>query len=408
MIAGLLFATILRATFDQQYYDQIEQTLLISLGSGAWLWVALLVWGVISIFWSISGLLATYNAILLFLEIMLAIVIAATVRFERNLPILCSIFLFMAVPHALIAITQGLFGDTIGLSEIGENVFNPDNPFGLGPQAFRPYALATHPNVLGAYLGVALMLGTVLVYSVRHDRRWSAAAYIAMIIVFFGLLATITRMVMALVVVFMLPAALWAFRPKGRARQLTIISLVVVLVIVGVLAVTTPTAGQLLERYYELITNPQAVTDRVLEGFPNTLAIFQQNPIHGTGLYNLYSAIAPLPPDRHGAHVPAHNVYMVILAELGVIGGVLYAAGLWSPLRWLFSKDRERFLVSAVILTFSVMILFEYYFWLSYSMRPFTFWILGLAWGLHARSIAGEQAPTENTVQAGHENGVEA
>jgi hypothetical protein len=41
------------------------------------------------------------------------------------------------------------------------------------------------------------------------------------------------------------------------------------------------------------------------------------------------------------------------------------------------------------------MILFEYYFWLTYAMRPLTFWLLGMIWGLQ---IQQPQAVTNETI----------
>ncbi len=384
-LSGLMLFTAVRAAFDDTYADALLRVGRRVLAKGAVLWVALAGWAALSITWAFVPALSIQSSILLVMEVALAVIIAAAVLHYGMAPV-AAVFVAMALPHAVIALAQTAVGGTVGLGAIGEMTFNPDNPFRLGPQPFRPYALATHPNVLAGYLGVALFQAGLLAYTVRDRVGAMVAAYAAVAVLYLGLLATQSRMAIVLVTGVLVLAMLIAYRPRGRALWITLA--VIVLGGVGgvVFALTSPLTAALVQRFRELGSSWQGIVDRITYGFPNTITLFQRDPVRGVGLYNLLERLRYIPPDPVSIQLPAHNVYLVVFAELGVVGGVLYALGLWYPLRGLWTRHGGQFIAGGALLAFSLMILFEYYFWSSSEMRMLTFWLLGTMWGLQVRN----------------------
>jgi hypothetical protein len=387
-LLALLLFTAVRAVIDDAYAEFLLHVGRRVLAKGAMLWVGLALWAALSITWARVPSLAVQSSLLLVMEVALAVVLAGLAVRYGVAPV-AALFVIAALPHALIAIAQTAAGGPIGLGAVGEMPFNPDNPFRLGPQPFRPYALATHPNVLAGYLVLALLQALLLAYTLR-DRVWlSVAAYAAMAVLYAGLVVTQSRMALVIATGLLLPAALIAYRPRGRALWLTLGVIGVGGAGAVVFALTSPLMADVVQRFRELASSWQGVVDRVFYAFPNTLIVFQNDPVRGVGLYNLTEALRYIPPDAFSRQLPAHNVYLVVLAELGVIGGVLYALGLWVPLRGLWTRHGGQFIAGVALLAFSVMILFEYYFWSSSEMRMLTFWLLGTLWGLQVRN-AGE------------------
>jgi O-antigen ligase len=129
--------------------------------------------------------------------------------------------------------------------------------------------------------------------------------------------------------------------------------------------------------------------------------VWELNPVGGVGAYNLEETMrATQPLDRRGTYLPAHNVYVVVLAELGIVGFVIYTLALLNPLRNLFSSERLLTLTAACLFGFSLMILFEFYYWLSPPMRPAMFWVLGMIWGLQIRQSASVEDPVLHEEQS--------
>ncbi len=399
-IVGFLIVTALRVAFDPTYDKTLSAGLLRVTCAGGWLWVALAVLALLSGLWAYAPPTALYYGFLLVLEVAMGLVIAVTAR-RGAVAVLCSIVLLAAVPHALIGIAQAVNGGTVGLYAIGERYFDPQNPFSLGPQDFRPYALATHPNVLAGHMALALMMGVVAVFMLRERRRVVLGLLLALAVVFAGLIVTVARMPLAITLAVMVPALLYSARPPRWVYGVLAALVVLGIAVIAFTPTAVPVIGTLAQRYRELAASLDGIIGRLMEGVPNTIAVFQDHPLLGVGSRNLYNVIVFEPPDRHGIHLPAHNVYVVVLAELGIIGGLLYTAGLLLPLRGLFSQDRVQVLLAATLLALALMILFEFLFWGAAALRPLTFVLLGMLWGLQSTQREGVPADEPSTVPDG-------
>ncbi|MEM6527330.1 MAG: O-antigen ligase family protein, partial [Chloroflexota bacterium] len=391
LMIPLIVVTIVRLLFNDDYARHFARTLKSIVTGPGVLWLALAAWVFASQFWAFQNPSnAVYASLLLALELSLGIVIATTIS-RGALAMTSVVFLVAALPHAILGLLQTVQGDVLGLYALGERPFNPEDPFGFGPQLFRPYGLSFHPNILAGHLGMTVLIGLIAAYGTRKRPVLMGVMLLLVAVCFVALLATVSRVALVITVVVMVPAALYAFRPRGRGL-IAVWALVgltgIALVIIGI---TTPLVSQLVNRFYTMLGDPQAAMARIAEGVPNTLGVWELSPVAGVGAYNLTETMVRTQPlDRHGMYLHAHNVYIVVLAELGIVGFVLYTAGLWIPVRNLLAKDRMLSLAAAALLTFNLIILFDYYYWWPPPMRPTMFWVLGTIWGLRAWNRAAQ------------------
>jgi len=394
-LAGLVLVVCGRMAFDGQYSQKMTQDAT-RMARQAGLWGLLVVWAALSVMWAAQEVRAAVAVVLLLLEVLLGLYIAVQAH-RGHMGALCALVAIAAVPHALLGMAQYANGDALGLVALGEKPWNPADPHGFGPEPFRSHGLAAHPNGLSGYLALAVMLSAVWAYvRWRGTGRW--AAVVVGGVCFAGLLTTASRTAILSAVGYVgLAAVLVTLTRYGGFswRRLGWAALGAgLLATLGVLAVWwVPAAGFFWERM-QIVTEWWYITERFTVGFPKTLAVWAERPLLGTGLDGLRPALLELPPDEGFSLgvLAAHNVYVVVLAELGALGLGLFAAALWFPLRRLWAARGAEQLILLALLTVCVMMLWDYYFWHGYPLRALVLWLSGLAWEQASRAT---HAPAE-------------
>jgi len=198
---------------------------------------------------------------------------------------------------SLLAIGQFLFQRSIGgpLRLLGERTFNGDTP-GIarvvlgGREIIRSYATFPHPNVLGGFLAITLPLVLRL-----KRTMWF---YVVMVCGIAALILTFSRSAW---VVSML-GAVWTFiHPEN------------------VLAFIPGTMS---------FAEESIVVRQELNA--SALSLWQQSPLVGVGLGNFLVNLPQILSSRQIYFLqPVHNIFLLILAETGIIGLLLFAYLLW-------------------------------------------------------------------------------
>jgi hypothetical protein len=383
----LLFIFVLRLTDNPQYGEWVSDTLneIISLRyGGVWL-LLLIVWIALSGFWAGESALARYGAIQTILLFAMSIVLAQTIRQGDDEPVLW-IFSLGAVGQSIIAIAQWLQGDAIGLGWLGELHWDPNDLFGYKEEIFRGYGLTAHPNMLAGYLVVASFAVVTLLYRQRvFSVRWVIAVFFLGGIIG-GLLATLSRT--GLFAGLLAVAAMVAFRWRSLRQIPRQYGLVLGgLLLIGLVLVVLVFGGTLLERNWGL-QDSKGVGNRLTLGYDDTLDVIGEHPIRGSGEGNLMIRVGRnhlIPTGR--ALLPAHNVFLVVLAELGIPGLILFLLACVTVLRRLFGPlQGPAFVWTVAFLAWVAIMPFDYYPWLDYRTRLLTFWIVGMWWGYLLRS----------------------
>lgn len=373
---------------------------IISLGYGGVWWLLLLIWIGFSGLWASESTLARYGTLQTALLLIMAVIIAQMVRQGDDKPILW-LFSLAAMIQSIIAIAQLIHGDAIGLGSLGELRWNPEDLFGLKDTSFRGYGLTPHPNILAGYLIVALFAAVTLLYQYRlFSAQWIAVMVVFCVIVG-GLLSTLSRTgLLAALVAGMATLVL----KQNDLKRIPLQHILLLLggILAGLILIAFLFGDTLIERNWGL-QDTKGVANRLTLGYDDTFKVIKKEPILGVGEGNLMVHVGrnnPFP--KVSVLLPAHNTFLVVWAELGILGLILFILACGTVLAHLFvqSEGTATSIWSLAFLAWAVIMAFDYYPWLDYRTRLLTFWIIGMWWGYRSSLIKVQK--TSEVLQASH------
>ena len=211
---------------------------------------------------------------------------------------------------SLIAIAQFFLQHSIGLWILGERTFAADTPgiarFSWGREFLRPYATFSHPNVLGGFLAASLLF-------IFFKLRSSTFKNITLILGIAALFLSFSRSAWI--------AALVGF---GIMKRKFLIPLLIIILIL----------------FFKFNVQEESV---VIRQQLNTSAIsmWKTSPIFGVGLGNFLVELPKFLVSREVYFLqPVHNIYLLILAETGIVG-----LGAWMWIISVFIKKKKLFII---------------------------------------------------------------
>jgi O-antigen ligase len=314
----LILAAIAKTTTARQAGTQLR-TLLSEYRSGSWLFAGLLAWIAVSTAWAGDPSLALVDVSrwAINLAVYSVVIVAAQTRRQAVLIlggyiVACS-FVTVFGP----SIRPGFLTPPTGAAELASE------------QALRFIGGVGDPNELAAVLlpGIALSAGAIA--ALRGSPALRCLAGVALAISLLAFLLTSSRGGLIGLIVGLLVAVMFA----GRWRPAAVLG-----VLVLVISALTFFAAYASTGEQSRILAPTAGEGRAQE---SRLTLWQvgwrmveANPIKGVGVGNYQPAsvdyvLEPGESQRSDAVIdanqPAHNTYLHILAELGVIGFSLFA-----------------------------------------------------------------------------------
>jgi O-antigen ligase len=346
----------------------------------------------ISVFWANNKDIAWYSIGRL---AMAAILFWMVLKTELKWTRLAVSFVLSGVLQSVIAIVQFFSQHIIANKWLGIATHSPevlgDSVVGTATGRFlRAYGSLPSPNVLGGWLVVCLLVLVGLIFYIHRDRRaqlWqvllSTAAFSVM---FLGLIATFSRSAwisFGVAMLAMLCISIWTgdtFRAMIWARMAIWIVLLMTFSIIAFpeLWQTRILSSGRLEA--------ASVTERVTRLNEATI-IITQNWAPGVGVGNYTQALYNNDTSKDvWDYQPTHNIYLLITAETGIFGGLIFILLVFEFMRSSFGvirKKREKiddwFLVlTMVFLALMIIGLLDHYLW-TLSFGLVLFWLtLGL------------------------------
>jgi putative inorganic carbon (HCO3(-)) transporter len=231
----------------------------------------------------------------------------------------------------------------------------------------RSYGSFPHPNILGGFLALSL---AVLTLHMDPRRRRLGMAAVAMGLA--ALLLTFSRaawlaILLGGVTMLLVAPGRWRAMPNARAR-LGVTVAAFTLVFFALLRISS--LGSLSEQ--------NSIETRAFYNSVASQVISRGSPV---GAGNLVVAQQHLLGAASAGSEPAHNVFVIVLAELGplgllawlsIIGSLLFAA--WE--RRAEPRQRAGPLVAVAVLT--PLLLFDHYLWTQSAGRILFVWTLTL------------------------------
>jgi len=109
-------------------------------------------------------------------------------------------------------------------------------------------------------------------------------------------------------------------------------------------------------------------TEERVSGYREALTLFKQKPWFGVGAGNYTLAAYQLNPARPGwEYQPVHNVFLLIFAELGIIGAVLLLLTILSIISHLLSLNKNPAPYILCLISYVFLLTFDHYLFSTYA-----------------------------------------
>ncbi|MBP5993692.1 MAG: O-antigen ligase family protein [Candidatus Moranbacteria bacterium] len=350
--------------FDFRYWIFDLKSRIKNLKSESVLPIALILWAGLSILWAPDQMLAGYFVMKLALAVGVFLMVRSLDEKESRIAVL--LVVIGAVLEGALGVWQFLAQSTFASTLLGMSAHEAGQAgtsvLKLGDGRWlRAYGTLPHPNMLGGFLAAALVLGigyltrfgkdslcTVLMS--RAELRESGASLwdrfidtvrmsgitLAGAMLLLGLLLTFSRSAwLGAALGITVLATYFFFQSKSAKSESNIIprpsdyvtfyKTIFVLVAVGI-AFVGVLRTQIFPRFDSAVIAAEgSVSERVQSLWDAERVIGEGNILIGTGVGNFTAEMMRLQPDRPVWSIqPAHNVFVLIFAELGLVGFVLF------------------------------------------------------------------------------------
>ena len=249
-----------------------------------------------------------------------------------------------------------------------------------GERWLRAYGSLPHPNILGGFFAIVLLVNIILYFNLWQEKKYKVGLLLSLIffvINFTGLLLTFSRSAWLGFAVGALTLTLSrSFFAGEGIKQNLIVLLKFFFIIIAV--------GSLFFYFFRGPILSRVNVDSRLEN--KSLAeraaynheawqIIQNHRLFGIGIKNyglgVYNEIDATQPAY--AYQPAHNVFLLVWAEIGIFGLICFLVFLFSGFVILW---RRRNLEALALLTALIVIMcFDHWLW-SLSFGIYLFWLV--------------------------------
>jgi hypothetical protein len=258
-------------------------------------------------------------------------------------------------------LNQGSIGGIFYL--FGERTFNALTP-GIanasinGELFLRPYATFSHPNVFAGFLVLAMLF--LLLFSLK-DKRLKIFIWLGCILGTAALVITLSRSAIFLWAIYgIVLFVLWLVE-KYKNRKINPLQICfLILILIGVTAIIILQNNYVLQRFLTTSLADESVMQRQIL-IMQSLKMFWGNPLFSVGINNYFNNLnLNLSKESPLLIQPVHNIFLLVLAETGVIG---LATFLFVLLKSLFAvlKKRNKYLLLSIF-TIIFLGMFDHYF----------------------------------------------
>lgn len=300
---------------------------------------------------------------------LLTLALYAYINKKSNKETLYALY-FSIIFFSLIGILQFVLQKTIGgpLYLLGERQFSLITP-GIalakinGVDYLRAYSTFPHPNAFAGYLGVGVVLVALMNCTIRlFNKKQLWVFYLVSSIAFF-----LTFSSGALVAAF-ITAVYFLLSKKNKEIKTKIVQLLFLLFIC--LSLITPVFWKL---YGDKISMPESAGLRLAQA-EAAMNMFKNHALWGVGLNNFILSVRDNIVVGTSLFIqPAHNVYLLLLTEIGAVGFIFFVAVVFLALNKL---DRKYIPIFIYILVTS----FVDHYWLTLQQNLLLlFFVLGIS-----------------------------
>lgn len=351
----------------------------------------------VSIFFAPYVLLAVYKYLLFLLGIIVFLIVRQGQFFNR----LKLIYSFLAgiFLQSILALYQFLTQSTFASKILGLSLHNPEVPGvsvvevynrqGLLVRWLRSYGGLDHPNILGGVLAIGII---ILVGLLVERRKWQIAAkhlkafvitnYV--LLFFFGLALIFTFSHAAYLATFIGVATVLILSDSCHLKNKVdpksldcgfILGFGVLFIVIWSMLFSVIDVRLFGNSRLEQISNQERIS-----GYVDSLQSIAARPVTGWGVGNYYLSLYIRQPFFQSYfYQPVHNVFLLVAAETGILGALLFVFFLVILLWTKLSDFKNNGLSIALLFAFLVIMLVDHWLWSLHFGILFFWLVLGLS-----------------------------
>lgn len=301
-----------------------------------------------SIYWSIKAIEM----------ILFAFCVSNFIFIKKSFIKIIDVLVFAAFLQSIIAIFQFIFQSSLGgpLYFLGERSFSV-NTIGIstfisnGKEILRAYGTFPHPNVLAFFLSVTLVFAVSSILKLKTEKRVYLYSFLSLPI-FLALLLTASRVIIFLTLIVLILLFI-------KSKKYILYS------ILGLIIISSLYLLLFSGRFLSIGPIFEAISIRV-DLIKVSLKLLNENPLFGVGLNNTFLSTEfnnSLP--IYARFQPVHNIYLQIILQIGLFGGLITALFLWrlvSMAKRLFIKSIfPSFVVGLLVFEILIIGLFDHF-----------------------------------------------
>ena len=247
----------------------------------------------------------------------------------------------------------------------------------------RAYGSLDHPNIFGGVVAIGLLVTLGLLIQRQKEKiAKKLFLYFSVVVFSAGLFASLSRSAwLALALGIILVGTFLFFQKNFAALKNLIFGS---FIIAAVFLVMSVGYGKLMNVRVEGGTRLENLSlDQREVYFQQAKILIAKNPIIGTGLGNYIESLAKLKPsDQAWTYQPVHNVLLLVWAELGIFGLLIFVS-LLLVLFWKYGRKNE--LAGALLVALLPMLLLDHWLWSFHFGLFFFALVIVLAAGFSRR-----------------------
>ncbi|XLQ20711.1 MAG: O-antigen ligase family protein [Candidatus Moraniibacteriota bacterium] len=346
--------------------------------------IILSLWSFLSIFWATDKMLAFYFALKLSIIIDLFFLIQIVPLKIKTISIILIISAFLqSILGLLQFITQQTFSQKfLGLNTYdvwhgGTAIINTDTERWL-----RIYGGFPHPNIFAGFMLCALL---VSLYLYLEEKQNLYKFILLLISSFFtaNILLTFSRTIWITTLLCIFFIIIYIYKNKKyKLKQVLPFSLVTASTII-LLFVFYQSIFSIRTSQDSTLTH-NSITDRTLY-INQSKNLFQESPLLGTGVGNYTNTLHTLSQNTNPIWQtqPVHNVYLLIISELGLIGIIIFTSFIFYILYNIYLQRKNinlsQFMFILLFISFLFISLFDHWPWTSHFGLLSFFILAGLS-----------------------------
>lgn len=348
-----------------------------------------------SSFWALDAQISWQMA----LRILLGMIIFFFLQFSIiSLRPLLVVFVATMTVQSVLGMLQVYRGVVVGSTFLGIAPQYPETPgvsvvLHAGQRILRAYGAFPHPNILGGYLAISLLVTLFLVFWYQHTKSTYFCLYLAYLLQWAGLLCTFSRSAWFAFLVgsaIFLVGILKKFSPRYQRIPFVLSIIGGTIAVCVVFFIFFPEALTRATFSSEASIERQSLVERRV-GYAEAYTHLKKNPLLGVGIGNYTLRQVEMSQSMRPGYVyqPVHNIFLLALSELGIIGFFLFIWMLVGLARIVFSVKKQNYVSgsfipgSALISSIFFLGMFDHYMWSLYS-GIVLFW---LTVGISVRSM---------------------